>query len=201
MKLFLRLSLNDCEGEKAWGKNRGRLIVVTLMLTEQLVRKSAGSCSEASGHSTEVLEGRKADSISKQDQLLIMAPWENGFTVRTLLPINGGRGDVSRGGLDYPGSTACPSPLVSNWISLNVWIFISNQHNVLGVEITRGDTRPERHTVLLLSLSGIEWVWKKCRFPPSLSSCLKIEFVLVQLGFNYSCTRKQVDLWYIIIIV
>lgn len=59
MKLFLRLSLNDCEGEKAWGKNRGRLIVVTLMLTEQLVCKSTESCSDASGHSTEVLEDSK----------------------------------------------------------------------------------------------------------------------------------------------
>lgn len=57
MKLFLRLSLNDCEGEKAWGKNRGRLIVVTLMLTKQLVCKSRESCSDARGESKEVPAG------------------------------------------------------------------------------------------------------------------------------------------------
>ena len=53
------MSLNDCEGEKAWGKNRGRLIVVTLMLTKQLVCKSTESCSDASEHSAKVLEESK----------------------------------------------------------------------------------------------------------------------------------------------
>lgn len=49
--------------EKRHGAKTGRLIAVTLMLTKQLVCKSTESCSDASGHSTKVLE----DSTGRLD--------------------------------------------------------------------------------------------------------------------------------------
>lgn len=68
----------------------------------------------------EVLQGARGRLEFQAVPALDNGALGNGFTVKTLLQINGGRGDVSRGGPDYPGSTACPSPLISNWISLNV---------------------------------------------------------------------------------
>lgn len=157
MKLFLRLSLNDCEGEKAWGKNRGRLIVVTLMLTEQLVCKSAGSCSEASGQATEVPEGAKGRLHFQAGPALVNGALGKWLYSQNTLPDKWWQRGCLKGRDRLSWFYSLP---VSERLNLHL-----KSTHLLGAETTWGDTCPECHTVLMLLLLGTKWLWTKSFFP------------------------------------
>lgn len=71
--------------EKRHGAKTGRLIVVTLMLTKQLVCKSRESCSDASGFAMRCHRLLKAGFIFKDCKFQMMTPWKNSVIVKRLL--------------------------------------------------------------------------------------------------------------------